>query len=56
MQRRRCEQESFGVVAENETDLKMKKAIQTSVDYYRIITKCKGLECNFVWAVSRVYK
>ena len=25
IQRRRCQQESFGVVAENETDLKMKR-------------------------------
>ena len=36
--------------------LKDEKAIQTSVDYCRIITKCKGHECNFVWAVSRAYK
>ena len=36
--------------------LKDEKAIQTSVDYYRIIIKCKGHECNFVRAVSRAYK
>jgi hypothetical protein len=47
-QRRSCKQESFGVIAEKETDLKMKKAIQTSVDYYRITTKCKGHGCNFI--------
>jgi hypothetical protein len=36
--------------------LKDEKAIQTSIDYYRIIIKCEGHECNFVWAVSRAYK
>jgi hypothetical protein len=36
--------------------LKDEKAIQTSIDYYRIIIKCKGHECNFVRAVSRAYK
>ena len=36
--------------------LKDEKAIQTSVDYYRITTKCKGHGCNFIWAVSRAYK
>jgi hypothetical protein len=56
IQHRSCEQESFGVIAEKETDLKMKKAIQTSVDSYRITTKCKGHGCNFTWAVSRAYK
>jgi hypothetical protein len=33
-QRRSCEQESFGVIAEKETDLKT--------------TKCKGHGCNFI--------
>ena len=36
--------------------LKDEKAIQTSIDYYRVIIKCKGHECNFVRVVSRVYK
>jgi hypothetical protein len=36
--------------------LKDEKAIQTSIDYYRVIIKCKGNECNFVRAVSLVYK
>ena len=36
--------------------LKDEKAIQTSIDYYRVIIKCKGHECNFVRAVSRAYK
>jgi hypothetical protein len=36
--------------------LKDEKAIQTSIDYYRVIIKCKGHKCNFVRALSRVYK
>jgi hypothetical protein len=36
--------------------LKDEKAIQTSTDYYRIVIKCRGHECNFVRAVSRTYK
>jgi hypothetical protein len=36
--------------------LKDEKAIQTSVDYYRITTKCKGHGCNFIWAVPHAYK
>jgi hypothetical protein len=36
--------------------LKDEKTIQTSIDFYRIIIKCKGHECNFVRAVSRAYK
>jgi hypothetical protein len=36
--------------------LKNEKAIQTSMDYYKVITKCKGHECNFAWVASRAYK
>jgi hypothetical protein len=36
--------------------LKKEKAIQTSMGYYRVISKCKGHECNFTWAASRAYK
>ena len=36
--------------------LKDEKAIQTSIDYYRVIIKCKGPGCNFTWAASRAYK
>jgi hypothetical protein len=36
--------------------LKDEKAVRTSVDYYRITTKCKGHNCNFIWAMSRAYK
>jgi hypothetical protein len=46
---------AFGLPSETGCD-KDEKAIQTSVDYYRITTKCKGHRCNFTWAVSRAYK
>jgi hypothetical protein len=36
--------------------LKKEKAIQTSMDYYRVISKCKGHGCNFTWAASHAYK
>jgi hypothetical protein len=36
--------------------LKREKAIWTPMDYYRVISKCKGHECNFTWAASRAYK
>jgi hypothetical protein len=26
------------------------------MDYYRVISKCKGHECNFTWAASHAYK
>jgi hypothetical protein len=55
IQRRSCEQESFSVSRKGNR-LKDKKAIQTSVDYYIITTKCKGHGCNFTWVVSRAYK
>jgi hypothetical protein len=35
---------------------KREKAIQTSMDCYRVVSKCKGHECNFTWAASRAYK
>ena len=47
---------TFGVISEKGNRLKREKAIQTSMDYYRVISKCKGHECNFTWAVSRAYK
>jgi hypothetical protein len=49
-------QESFGTIAEKETDLKREKAIQTSMGYYKVISKCKGHGCNFTWVASRAYK
>jgi hypothetical protein len=42
-------QESFGTIAEKETELKREKAIQTSMGYYKVINKCKGHGCNFTW-------
>jgi hypothetical protein len=36
--------------------LKREKAIETSVDYLKVISKCKGSGCNFTRAVSRAYK
>jgi hypothetical protein len=36
--------------------LKEEKAIQTLINYYRVIIKCKGLGCNFAWAATRAYK
>jgi hypothetical protein len=36
--------------------LKKEKAIQTSIGYYRVISKCKGHGCNFTWAASCAYK
>jgi hypothetical protein len=35
---------------------KGEKAIQTPMDYYRVISKCKGHGCNFTWAASCTYK
>jgi hypothetical protein len=54
-QSRSYAQGSFRMIAEKGTDLKG-KAIQTSMDYYRVISKCKGHKCNFTWAASRAYK
>jgi hypothetical protein len=53
---RSCAQESFGMIAEKGNRLKDEKAIQTLMDYYRVISKCKWYECNFTWAASRAYK
>jgi hypothetical protein len=53
MQNRSYAQGSFGVKGNR---LKREKAIQTLMDYYRIISKRKGHGCNFTWAASRVYK
>jgi hypothetical protein len=49
-------QGTFGVISEEGNRLKREKAIQTSMDYYRVISKCKGHECNFTWAAFRAYK
>jgi hypothetical protein len=36
--------------------LKDEKAIQTSMNYYRVISRSKGHKCNFTWVASRAYK
>jgi hypothetical protein len=36
--------------------LRDEKAILTSMEYYRVISKCKGHECNFTRAASCAYK
>jgi hypothetical protein len=43
MQRRRCEQESFGVVAENETDLKMKRLFRPRWITIESLPNVKGM-------------
>jgi hypothetical protein len=48
--------ENFGMAAEKGNRLKDEKAIQTSMGYYRVISKCKGHGCNFTWAAFRAYK
>ena len=47
---------SFGSIAGKGNRLKREKAIQTMMDYYKVISKCKGHECNFTWVASRAYK
>jgi hypothetical protein len=36
--------------------LKDEKENWTSKNYYRVISKYKGHECNFTWAASLAYK
>jgi hypothetical protein len=49
-------QESFGTTAEKGNRLKDEKENQTSKNYYRVISKCKGHECNSTWDASLAYK
>ena len=42
-QRRRCEQESFGVVAKNETDLKMKRLFRPRWITIELLSNVKGM-------------
>jgi hypothetical protein len=39
-----------------EERLKDEKPNWTSKNYYRVIDKCKGHQCNFIRAASRAYK
>jgi hypothetical protein len=43
IQRRRCERESFGVVAENETDLKMKRLFRPRWITIELLSNVKGM-------------
>jgi hypothetical protein len=44
IQRRRCEQESFGVVAEKETDLKMKRPSKPRWITIELLPNVKGMD------------
>ena len=44
IQRRRCEQESFGVVAEKETDLKMKRLFRPRRITIELLPNVKGMD------------
>jgi hypothetical protein len=43
IQRRRCEQESFGMVAEKETDLKMKRPFRPRWITIKLLPNVKGM-------------
>jgi hypothetical protein len=43
MQRRRCEHESFGVIAEKETDLKMKRLFRPRWITIELLPNVKGM-------------
>jgi hypothetical protein len=43
IQRRRCERESFGVVAENETDLKMKRPFRPQWITIELLSNVKDM-------------
>ena len=43
VQRRRCEQESFGVAAKSETDLKMKKLFRPRQITIELLSSVKGM-------------
>jgi hypothetical protein len=44
IQRRRCEQKSFGVVAEKETDLKMKRLFRPRWITIELLPNVKGMD------------
>jgi hypothetical protein len=44
IQRRRCEQESFDVVAEKETDLKMKRLLRPRWITIELLPNVKGMD------------
>jgi hypothetical protein len=47
MQRRSCEQESFGMVAEKETDLKMKRPFRPRWITIELFVDVKGMDVIF---------
>jgi hypothetical protein len=49
-------QKSFGITAEKRNRLKDEKPNWTSKNYYRVVDKCKGHQCNFTRAASCAYK
>jgi hypothetical protein len=44
IQRRSCEQESFGVIAEKETDLKMKRLFKPRWITIELLSNVKGMD------------
>jgi hypothetical protein len=44
IQRRSCEQESFGVIAEKETDLKMKRLFRPRCITIELLPNVKGMD------------
>jgi hypothetical protein len=44
IQRRSCEQESFGVIAEKETDLKMKRLFRPRCITIKLLPNVKGMD------------
>jgi hypothetical protein len=44
IQRRRCEQESFGVISEKETDLKMKRLFRPRWIIIELLPNVKGMD------------
>jgi hypothetical protein len=55
-QSRSYAQGTFGMIAERGTDLEGKRLFRPRWITIESLAKCKGHECNFTWATSRVYK
>jgi hypothetical protein len=56
VQRRSYTQGSFGMIAEKETDLKMKRLFRPRWITIELLANVKGMGCNFTWAASHAYK
>jgi dephospho-CoA kinase len=48
MQRRSCEQESFGMIAEKETDLKMKRSFRPRWITIELFVDVKGMDVIYM--------